>query len=491
MLQYLKNEENLTLTENGAVTNRSTGDFNLDLFATIGAIRHRSEEEILKRFIRAYAEDKDAALKILFFGRDIRGGLGERRVFRVILNWLAINHPETARKNLKYVAEFGRYDDLLCVFGTPCEDEAMSIIKEQLNIDLTNMAERKAVTLLAKWLPSINTSNEEAVANARRIARYLNMNAAQYRKTLSSLRAYIKIIENNLRMKDYTFDYSKQPSNAMNKYRKAFIKNDNERYSKYLASVARGERKMNTGNIYPYELVEPFMGGEYAFRRLTEEEELSINTTWNSLPDFGGDEDILAVIDGSGSMYASYMKPTPAAVALSLGIYLAERNKGAYRNHFITFSHSPRLIELKGETFLEKLQYAMTFNEVADTNIEAVFRLVLNTAVKNNLSSDELPSKIVIISDMEFNCCARNASASNFQNAKAMFEEKGYTLPEIVFWNVNSINNQQPVTKNDCGVALVSGCTPRLFSMIAGGIVDPYAFMLEVINSPRYSVIAA
>ncbi len=490
MLQYLKNENNLTFTENGAVTNRSSGDFNLDLFATIGAIRHLNEKDILDRFIRAFMEDKDIALKILFYGRDVRGGLGERRVFRIILNWLASNYPESVRKNLAYVAEFGRYDDLMCLFGTPCEETAMSLIKEQLNKDLANMAEGKEVTLLGKWLPSINTSNSEAVLNAKKIAKYLNMNGAEYRKTLSSLRAYIKILENNLREKDYTFDYEKQPSNAMYKYKKAFIRNDGERYHQYLDSVSKGEKKMNTINVAPYQLVAPYLN-YYGITNLSEEEKLAINTTWESLPDYGGNEDILAVIDGSGSMYSSWTQPSPASVALSLGLYLADKNKGAFRNHFITFSHAPRLVELKGEVFLDKLKYAMTFNEVANTNIEAVFQLILDTAVKNNLSSNELPSKIVIISDMEFDYCAQNADMTNFQNAKRMFEEKGYKLPELVFWNVNSRNEQQPVTKNDRGVALVSGCTPKLFSMIAGGIIDPYQFMMDVLNAPRYSVIKA
>ena len=247
---------------------------------------------------------------------------------------------------------------------------------------------------------------------------------------------------------------------------------------------------MNTSNVAPYQLVAPYLN-YYGITNLSEEEKLAINTTWESLPDYGGDEDILAVIDGSGSMYSSWTQPSPASVALSLGLYFAERNKGAFRNHFITFSHAPRLVELKGEAFLDKLKYAMTFNEVANTNIEAVFQLILYTAVKNNLSSNELPSKIVIISDMEFDYCTQNADMTNLQNAKRMFEEKGYTLPELVFWNVNSRNEQQPVTKNDRGVALVSGCTPKLFSMIAGGITDPYQFMMDVLNAPRYSVITA
>ena len=432
-------------------------------------------------------EDKDVAMKILFFGRDVRGGLGERRVFRVILKWLAFSYPESVNKNLQYVAEFGRFDDLLCLFNTPCEEKAMEVIKEQLNKDLLAMTENKEVSLLGKWLPSINTSNKETVSNAKKLAKYLNINAQAYRKILSSLRAYIKILENNLRLRDYTFDYSKQPSNAMHKYRLAFIRNDGERYKAYLNDVNKGNAKMNTGNVYPYELVEKYLQKSW---HMLEEEKLSINTTWANLPDFGGDEDILAVIDGSGSMYWG-SQPTPASVALSLGMYFAERNKGAFKNHFITFSERPQLIELKGDTFIDKLQYTMTFREVANTNIEAVFNLILNTAVKNGLSQKDLPSKIVIISDMEFDYCAENADMTNFQNAKKMFEDNGYKLPELVFWNVNSRNTQQPVTKNDKGVALVSGCTPRLFSMIAGGIIDPYAFMLEVLDTPRYSVITA
>ena len=346
MLQYLKNEANLTTTENGAVTNASAGDYNLDLFATIGAIRHLSDNEIIDRFTRAYMEDKDVAMKILFFGRDVRGGLGERRVFRVILKWLAFNYPESVNKNLQYVAEFGRFDDLLCLFDTPCEAKAMEIIKAQLDKDLLAMAENKEVSLLGKWMPSINTSNKETVSNAKKLAKYLNMNAQAYRKILSSLRAYIKILENNLRLRDYTFDYSKQPSNAMHKYRCAFIRNDKERYVEYLESVSKGEAKMNTGNVYPYELVEKYIKNRCY---MSNEEKLSLNTTWASLSDFGGDEDILAVIDGSGSMYG-WVTPTPASVALSLGLYFAERNKGAFANHFITFSERPRLIELKGET---------------------------------------------------------------------------------------------------------------------------------------------
>ncbi len=485
MLKHLKNEANITVTENGAVTYATTTSDCLDLFATIGALRRESDAEIEARFKRAFTENGDIAMKLLFFARDIRGGLGERRVFRVILNWLAENEPKTVRKNLEYVAEYGRFDDLLTLMGTPCEDAMIEVVKARLEADMAALAGGGDVSLLAKWLPSVNASNKETIHNAKKIARKLGMTDKEYRKALVTLRSHIRIIENNLREKDYTFDYSKQPSKAMFKYRKAFIRNDGDRYGEFMNKVSTGEAKLNAGTLMPYEIIAPF------FREnVSDEERKAIDVTWNSQTDFGGDENALVVIDGSGSMYWS-SDPIPATVALSLGIYFAERNKGVFANHFITFSEKPQLVEVKGDDILDKLRYCYGFNEVANTNIEAVFDLILNTAVKNNVPRSELPSKIVIVSDMEFDYCAQNASLTNFENAKRKFKHYSYDLPEVVFWNVASRNRQQPVTKNEQGVALVSGCTPRIFSMIAGGTLNPYAFMLEVIESERYAKICA
>ena len=200
-------------------------------------------------------------------------------------------------------------------------------------------------------------------------------------------------------------------------------------------------------------------------------------------------ENALAVIDTSGSMYCG-AEPVPATVALSLGLYFAEHNTGAFRNHFIEFSVRPQLIEIKGETFADRLRYVASFNEVANTNLEAVFDMILNAAVKNNVPSSELPAKLIIISDMEFDCCVDDASAVNFKNAQKKYEACGYKLPQIIFWNVAS-RNRQPVTQNEQGVALISGVTPRIFSMVAGGILSPYTFMMEVLGSERYAKIAA
>ncbi|MBO4391506.1 MAG: DUF2828 family protein [Lachnospiraceae bacterium] len=495
MTNFLEKSMNMTLTENGAVTYESTGSDCLDLFATVGGLRNAREEEVVKRFIRAYAEDPDTAMKLLFYARDVRGGLGERRVFRIIFGWMAKHHPESVRKNLEYVAEFGRYDDLLVLFGTPCEEEMTGCLRKRFEADLAALAEGRSVSLLGKWLPSVNASNRETVKNARKLAKAFGLSEAEYRKKLTALRARIRILENNLREKDYSFDYSAQPSRAMFKYQKAFIRNDGERYREFLSRVSKGEAKLHADHVAPYELVEPYLKG-YTFagvtglKAMTPEEKQALNATWESLPDFGGRENALAVIDTSGSMYMTD-HPMPAAVALSLGLYFAERNQGAFRNQFIEFSQKPQLITVKGETFVDRLEYVSSLCEVANTNLEAVFDAVLLAAVANDVKQEEMPAKLIIISDMEFDFCVEGASSTNFEAAKKKYQRYGYRLPEVIFWNVQSRNRQQPVRQNEQGVALVSGATPRLFEMIAGGNLSPYRFMMEILGGERYEKISA
>ena len=494
MLNALRRESNRTFTENGAVTLVSTYSDCLDLFATVGALRKASEQEILDRFIRAYTEDPDKAMKIIFFARDIRGGLGERRVFRTVMTYLAANEPASVKKNIEYFGEYGRYDDLLSLMGTPCEKEMLTYVAKQFAADMEALRAGDSVSLLAKWLPSVNASNAETVAMAKKIARSMKMTDRDYRKAVVELRAKIRIIENNLREKDYTFDYSKQPSKAMFKYRAAFMRNDSERYGEFINKVSRGEAKLNANTLMPYELVDRYLTSGWGRKSfmvdISEDEKKVLNATWESLPDFGGAENAIAVIDTSGSMYWT-SGPKPASVALSLGLYFAERNKGIFHNHFIEFSRTARLIEIKGDTFADRLRYIASFNEIADTNVEAVFDLILRAAVKNSIPQEEMPATLYIISDMEFNCAVRNAGTTNFENAKNRYAQFGYKLPDVVFWNVQSRNRQQPVTMNEQGVALVSGCTPRLFSMVAGGRIDPYSVMMDVIGSERYEKIVA
>ena len=491
MLAYLKRESEKTQTENGAAAYRTSGSCCLDFFATAGALRNAKESEIVLRFARAFAEDSDTAMKLLFFARDIRGGLGERRLFRVLVRYLAKNEPEALCKNLAYIAEYGRYDDLLDLLGTPCEKETVALLRLQLEEDMRSLAEGKEVSLLGKWLPSVNASCEKTVKQARRLCRAFGMREAEYRRTLTALRARIRIIENSLRESDYSFDYEKQPSRAMYKYRAAFMRNDGERYEEYLSRVERGEAKMHTDTLAPYELVGACLDGEYGeLRKMNQAEMRAINTAWESLPDFGSEENALAVVDTSGSMYCAG-HPMPATVALSLGLYIAEHNRGLFAGHFIEFSRNARLIEIKGKKLTDKLRFLLSFNEVADTNLEAVFSLILKTAVKHHLPPEELPARLIIISDMEFNHCVQSASSTVFESAKTRFLQHGYSLPKVVFWNVASRNRHQPVLANEQGVALVSGCSPRLFSAVAGGTLNPYEFMKETVESERYAKISA
>lgn len=483
MLEVLKKTANKTYTENGAVAHRTSGKDCLDLFAVIGALRRADDQNICSRFLKAYAENPDLAMKILFYARDVRGGLGERRVFRSILAWLASNEKSSVVRNLPYIAEYGRWDDVLVLLKTPCRQEALALLEEQFREDFAALEAGGDISLLGKWLPSVNASNQETVVMAKMIAKSFGLSDRDYRKALTGLRARIRIIENNLREKDYTFDYSKQPSKAMFKYRKAFLRNDGERYAAFMDKVDRGEAKLHTGTLMPYELVERAYD-------CSEEARRSLDVTWRMLEDFTTDENALVAADGSGSMYWG-SKPMPAAVAQSLAIYFAEHNKGKFHNHFLTFSMTPQLVEIKGKDFVEKVRYCRTFDECANTNLEAVFDLILQAAAENHVPRAEMPAKLYIISDMEFDHCVKNSSMTNFENAKASYAAAGYKLPDLVFWNVDSRHEQQPVKENDRGVALVSGNSPRIFSMVMDGELNPYDFMLSVIDTERYAPIAA
>ena len=489
-LEDLRKEENLTYTENGALTNRSTNSYCLDLFATIGALRNAEDNEIISRFIKAYTEDNNMAMKILFFARDIRGGLGERRVFRSIWKWLSLHEAESVRKNIANVPEYGRFDDLLSLLGGPCEKGMLSFIKEQLDKDLAALKTGDTVSLLAKWLPSVNTSNKDSVKTAKKLAKAMGFSDAEYRKVLVSLRAEIKLMENYLRQKDYSFSYEKQPSKALYKYRLAFLRNDKERYSAFLDKAEENPSVMNTGTLTPYDIVAPIINKDKERVAISKWDRRSMDITWKALPDYTGAENALAVVDGSGSMYCGFGY-TPATVAQSLGIYFAEHNKGCFHNHFITFSENPSLVEVKGRDIVEKLRYCMSFDECANTDLQRTFDLILKTAIQNRAKQEDIPEKLYIISDMEFDYCANHGEMSNFEYAKKEFAKYGYRLPQIFFWNVESRNRQQPVTKNEQGVALVSGTSPQIFSMLSKGILDPYSFMLETLSSERYERICA
>lgn len=491
MLNFLKKKADETYTENGAKTYITSGSECLDLFFKAGAMRNTSEKTISDAVIRAYSEDPDKTMKIIFFARDVRGGLGERRFFRTAIKALAYHAPDSVSANAKYFAEYGRYDDLCTLIGTPCESAASNEIRTRLSADISAMKSGKPASLLSKWLPSVNASSEETKEMGRRICGILGMSERNYRKTLSALRKYTDIIENRLRVMDYTFDYSKQTSGAMFKYRKAFIRNDGERYKEFISAVNKGKAKLNAGTLYPYDIVRACLTSSPE-----KPEREALDAAWRSLADHGnGDENAnaIAVVDGSGSMtWTPNGKVRPIDVAISLGIYLAEHNKGAFAGHFITFSRRPRLIGIKGNDIFGKVRYCSTFDECANTNLEATFDLILNTAVENHLSRSDIPSRMYIISDMEFDSCAEGGnSLPMFMAMKQKYAKHGYDLPEVVFWNVNSRSENIPVRMTDTGAALVSGASPAVFDMVRSGEISPEKIMNDIISNERYARICA
>lgn len=511
MLNALTYEANLTCTENGALTYRSSGSDCLDFFAVCGAMRHADENEIVQRFLRAYAENPDTAMKILFYARDIRGGLGERRLFRCILRYLAYTKPSSVLKNLPLIAEYGRFDDLLTFLGSPCEEELIRYFHAQLDADLAAMEAGESCSLLAKWLPSVNTSSYKSRETAKKLCRLLGMREKEYRQTLAKLRAYIDIVETRLCRKDYTFDYEQVPSGALFKYRDALSKNDGERYKDYLTAVREGRAKMNTGTLYPYQIIRGVLKQlEYDMEfdpdfdlysddlpegAIRQEEMLRVlDTTWNALPDCCDGRNAIAVIDGSGSMYCDYgAGMMPITVALSLGIYFAEHNKGRFKKRFITFSETPKFVKIKGSDIAEKVRYCMSFDEIANTNLYAVFCLILRAAVKHNIPQEELPELIYIISDMEFDEATYGSpdEATVHEKAKKLYEKYGYKLPQVVYWNVCARNEQVPVTMSESGTALVSGASPVLFRQMMEMDITPFTMMEKILGSERYAPISA
>lgn len=496
-LDLLKNEMQLTVTENGALTYRTSNSKCLDLFFLMGGMRGADEKTIEEVVLHAYKEDPRKAMKILFYGRDVRGGLGERRFFRIAIRAIAAYAPEAVKRNLHLFAEYGRYDDLLALLGTSCEDGAIAVIRERLTADVRDMEQEKQVSLLAKWLPSVNASSQETCTQGRYIAKKLGMLPAEYRKTLAKLRRYTGIIENCLRESDYTFDYETQTSGAMFKYRKAFIRNDGERYGAYLEQVHAGKANLNTQTLYPYQIVRACLEHtNYGYCRngvidMEQTERSALDAAWKNLPEFGcTKENAIAVIDGSGSMYGGGpLRPVDAA--MSLGIYFAEHNKGTFAGHYITFSQRPKLVKVEGADIAEKVVNCAQHNEVANTNLEAVFELILKTAIVNRAKQADMPAKVYIISDMEFDrCIVGGNDMTLFEQAARRYAKYGYKLPQVVFWNVASRHQNIPVTFAQTGAALVSGASPSVFDMLAGGDLSPEIIMNRIIESPRYALVS-
>lgn len=490
---------NTSVTENGAVGYRTTGKSLLDINFAVASLRSASEQNIIDRFKAAYFEDKVLALKWLFFARDVRGGLGERRLFRTAMGFVADYEPKIVGKLLTLFPEYGRYDDMWCLLNNDkLRPIIIEIVTKQLADDIKSCSENKPISLLAKWLPSCNASSENSKKYSKVIRRQLGMTEREYRKTLSKLRKYIDVVEVKMSAKEWgKIKYEAVPSRANLIYNDAFLRNDEERRREFLASLEKGETKINSGTLYPHDIVHKYTvtsGWRSAFKPY----DATLENLWKELPDLvDGCGNTIVVADGSGSMTTRVGNTNISAleVANALAVYFSERSSGEFKDKYITFSNRPQFVDFsRAESLRDKLSIAAGHNEVSDTNIEAVFDLILSTAVHNNMSQEDIPANILIISDMEFNACAKSnhvyMNASLFEIIGRKYAAHGYKLPRLVFWNVNSRTNTIPVRENDMGVALVSGFSVNICKMVMSGKTDPFECLLETLNSERYQPIA-
>ena len=503
----LNNEYNVSITENGAVGYRTTGKELLDLNFAVASLRKMSDVEVAKRFVRAFCEDKLLAMKWLFYARDVRGGLGERRLFRVVLDDLVHRNPEMVIPVINLIPEYGRHDDLWCLLDNPeAADVVYKIVDKQLHQDWENMHVDKPISLLAKWMPSINASSAKTKEYGKKLCKALNMTEREYRKALSKLRKYLDIVEVKMSNKNWSeIKYEAVPSRANLIYNSAFLRNDEARRREYLSKLEKGETKINASTLFPHDIVHKYTNNIGWNSRL-KAKDATIEALWKALPDtVNGCGNTIVVADGSGSMTSrvdANSVVTALEVANALAIYFAEHSSGQFKDKYITFSEHPQFVDFsKCNSLHDKLQTAMAHNEVANTNIEAVFDLILTTAINNNMHQEDLPKNILIISDMEFDSCATSGNGGRWNTVRPTqrlfdviakkYAQAGYQIPRLVFWNVNSRTGTIPVKENDLGVALVSGFSVNVAKMVMSGKTDPYECLLETLNSERYAPIEA
>ena len=496
MQNTLNDEFNVSVSENGALGYRTSGKELLDLNFAVASLRGASEQAIVEKFTKAFFEDKILAMKWLFFARDARGGLGERRLFRIVLKSLIENNPEMVIPVINLIPEYGRYDDLWCLLDNQESAKVVyNIVEEQLIEDLHNMKENKPISLLAKWLPSPNASSEKTKKYAKQIYKTFGLTEREYRQILSRLRKYLDVVETKMSAKNWSeIKYEAVPSKANLIYSNAFLKNDEERRKEYLEKLKKGETKINASTLYPHDIVHKYSGRYH--------KDATIEALWKALPDtVQGCGNTIVVADGSGSMTCNIggnTRVTALEVANALAIYFAEHSSGEFKDKYITFSERPQLVDFSNANSLyDKLRIAITHNECANTNIEKVFDLILTTAIKHNMSQKDMPKNVLIISDMEFDSCATSGDSNRWSRNKPnqrlfdviakRYTDAGYQLPRLVFWNVNSRTGTIPVKENDLGVALVSGFSVNIVKMVMSGKTDPYECLLETLNSERYA----
>ena len=472
------------VTLNGAVTHESSLSHNVDLFFKIGASRTNPTVISEEMFWKGYDEDAETAVRILLYARDVRGGMGERNIFRMTFRNIAMQNPELAKRILVKIPELGRWDDVLFAIGTPIQSDAVDFIVQALT-DKTKAA------LVAKWMPRMRgNATETNKVYAKVLSKAMKLSYQEYNKLLSTLS---DTVEQKLSRKEYAeIDYSKLPSLAASRYQRLFNRVDSERYTAYKEALIKddGSAKVNAGAVYPYDIVKSVRFGD----------EVVANAQWKALPDYlnGTTERLIPVVDVSGSMGTGVSGATTAMdVAVSLGLYLSEKAQGVFHNKMITFESNPHFIEVSDSmTLKQKVSHVMRAPWGGSTNLQATFELILSLAKRHNLPEEEMPTKILVVSDMEFDEATGSRRFSwaynpepetNFEVIRQMYEKAGYKMPQIVFWNVCSKQRgNSPVQVTDQGVALVSGFSPSVMKGVLTGELNPVNVVKALVNVPRY-----
>lgn len=477
---------NTIKTENGAIGYKTTGKALLDMNFKISSYRNLSEDEIIQDFDNAFDEGPEMALRFLLYVRDVRGGVGERRLFRVIMRHLVDDMPETALALAKIAPEYGRWDDVVDLIDTYIGDRVISqIIEPQIFEDLRNMINDDSVSLLTKWMPSENASSKLSRKRAIKIARQMGLSMRSYGNMLSTLRGYIDVIEVKMSANKWSkINYEKVPSQANLLYKNAFLKRDKARRREYLTSLEKGEVKINSSTVFPHEITYKYTN--------TLSTDATLEAMWKALPDYvKGDSNTLVVRDGSGSMTWTSIAKTdvkPSHIADALTIYFANRASGEFKNTFVTFSSSPKIVKIKGKSLREDLDILGKYDECSNTNIKAVFELILKTAKENKMKQEDLPKNILVLSDMEFDSGARNIPLMS--EVAQLYAESGYELPKLCYWNICSRSNAIPVKENKNGIVLVSGFSPAVIKMVLSAKIDPYEALVETLNGERYDLVS-
>lgn len=495
-----KNIANTKLTENGAIAYSTSGRVLTDLFAQIGALRPRSVNEIESKFASAFAADPRIATKMLFYCGNIRGGLGERRTFRICLKWLAKNHPHVVILNMANIYHFNRWDSMFELIGTPVEKEMWGLIAAQLEEDATTAVRVKngdpymSISLLAKWMPTETASSAKTRKLARKAMTNLGLTPRQYRKLISALRKYLNVTERAMSTGEWsTIDYPAVPSYAMKNYRKAFAKHDAERFAAYKTSLVKGETKVNASTLYPYDLVgevRKTVCYDYHTHRYVVKHDTIIEEQWKALPNYvSGENNILIMADVSGSMECSGGRPMNTSIGLAT--YFAQRATSEFHNLYLSFTDEPHFIALRdGDSLADCVTLVQSTGVGYSTNLEKAFDYVLNFSRQHNIKPSDMPRAIVVISDMEIDQYYpghRNGSKLDFiETMREKFRLAGYECPSLVLWNVEARNDT--FLSNSENVIFASGQSPSVFKNLCGALEGKTAwdFMMEILNDKIY-----